>query len=87
MWFFDGSVTCYQGAQLGLFIVAVLVLIVGVLAVLAVAVMAYQKEISKWRKVCVCVHDCIYTHTCVCVRVCLCLCLSVWGPGVAFLHL
>ena len=59
MWFFDGSVTCYQGAQLGLFIVAILVLVLGIMVILAAAVMVYQKEIGKWKKVSVCVWVCV----------------------------
>jgi len=41
--------TCYQRAQLGLFIVAILVLVLGILAIFAAANMVYQKEINKWK--------------------------------------
>jgi len=40
---------CYQRAQLGLLIVAVLVLVLGILAIFAAADMVYQKEINKWK--------------------------------------
>ena len=84
MWFFDGSVNCYSGSHLGLTIMAVLFMLVGVLLIAPVAVIAYQKEISK--KVCVCV--CVCMCACVCVHVCVCVCVQGHrnGGAVAPLH-
>ena len=62
VWSFDGSVTCYQVAQLGLFIVTILVLALGILAIFAAADMVYQKEISKWK-----VSHGVWVWVCVCV--------------------
>jgi len=50
VWFFDGSVRCYSGAHLALTILAVLFLVLGVLFILLIAILVYQKELSK--KVC-----------------------------------
>jgi len=56
---------CYQRAQLGLLIVAVLVLVLGILAIFAAADMVYQKEISKWKlSVCVGVCECMVCLEC-----------------------
>ena len=68
--------TCYQVAQLGLFIVAILVLVLGILAIFAAADMVYQKEISKWK---VSHGGWVWVWVGVCGCGCGCVCVCVYG--------
>ena len=47
MWFFDGSVTCYEGVHLALAIISVMVLILLGSLILVVATIIYYDKLSE----------------------------------------